>query len=335
MGAIKTLFLITITTARMIFPDVPAFGPPNGNAESNQAVPAVKSITIDLLLDKALDKSAKAEVFLPEGLKMGKSAKLNFIDLAKSRAESDPVSDKEPKPKWILRTYWGSGDTIAEGQPKSVEFDGDLANVTQCGTENNKQKAPDKYYGYWPSMDNIEVSTDASALGKYTLSSTFLSPITVSITPEQDFLPPIELIDFPKNPDLAKPLKITWKPIPGAIGYILFADGGDDKEMVTWTSSSDPTISRDIEFKPVNQQDIKKYLEKKIIISPEENACTIPASIFKGKSGVILNITAIGRDIIQEKDGIATQVVVRSTSSIPLAPVATPPPPPTITPTNP
>jgi hypothetical protein len=119
--------------------------------------------------------------------------------------------------------------------------------------------------------------------------------------------------------DLAEPIKLEWKPVPHATGYLLTAFAGNDKNtMVTWTSASDPN-AMDVMNRPLSKKEITKYIEDGILLPPDKTTCRIPAGIFKDVGQPMLMVTAFGTDKAQDKDGITTHVIVRSTATVMLA----------------
>lgn len=296
----------------MIFPGIPA---QYGN-EIDPTPPAMRSVTVDVLSNAKYSNQSKGTVTVPEGLGVGKSVKLEISPLAKDNAQS---SDKDSQPKAsdskiAVKSYWGSAESIAEGQPKIVEI---------STAPEDAQVSPDYVsYAQWPSsVDESQMkpmTSRTNAAGTYSLTSNYCGKASVDVAPEQSFLAPIDLIGMDGKADLEKPIKIEWKKIPNAVGYLLMVYGGMAKNAVNWTSStvSDPPAGLD--YQVVKEKDLADYLNKKILLLPDTTSCTIPAGIFKGSDNVMLTMVALGKDIVKTKDGVETQVIVRSTTSVPL-----------------
>ena len=293
---LKTLFVITITTSRLFFPSVPETG------EAGKPL-AFRSLHIELASDMPADRAAKASVVVPAALGVGNEVKLT-IDSANSSAAKPETA------KFELREYWGSGRNIAADQPKITGSDKNMESEAQ-------QIIPDKSFAFWPAIDPKAYEDTAKLEGAYKLNTTYCGATSVELTSDQNFLPPINITTAAQH-DLEKPISLKWMPVPGAVGYILRAYGGNQKRTITWTSSAKPELAHNIENRPVSSSDLADYIKYGVLIPPHIVTNTIPAGVFKGSSSVMLIITAIGKDIVQDKDGITTWALVRSSASVPL-----------------
>lgn len=313
MGALKTIFLITLATSRMIFPGIPGASPAPGQPVDEVTTPAVRSLNFDLMCEKKALKTARADLKVPQGLGIGESVKLEIIP--GEVVNIDAVTDALPPTHVEIKsmTYWGVGETIPEGQP------GVSTGAEQASEVVTYPEYPT--YAQWPGFgigyEGKEITADSHAPGFYTLSS-FCGDTSIELGPEQDFLAPIEFIKFHDKADLEKPVKLQWKPVPNAAGYLLTAYGGNPKLSITWTSSSIPNPPSHIEYMPIKEADLKQYLENKVLLPAETTTATIPAGIFRGSDSVFLTIVAVGKDKIVEKNGIETHVLIRSTACVPL-----------------
>lgn len=310
MTSLKTLFIITVSTARLIFPGVP--GAPGLSETARQ--PAVKSISFELASDAATSKGSKASVTLPEGLKAGKSLDLQIDPAGAPKPTADSVGSKQE-----LNEYWGSSLGVAKDQPK--------VGHTSAADSDTAAGIPTKSYASWPSMDSPAIVDAATVPGDYSLKSNYCGSTAVTLTKDQDFLDPINITSATGEPDLAKAISITWRPVPNAVGYLLRAFGGQGTKTITWTSAAKPELADGIEYRPISKDELDKFVEGGVLVPSYVISATIPAGIFKDSSSVMLVMTAFGRDVDQVKDGIETQVVVRSTASFPLHSTRLLPPP--------
>lgn len=299
MTLVKTLFIITVSTARFIFPGMPAIP----GAPEIAKPPGVRSLSIELASDAASARGAKVTVAVPEGLKAGTT-----IDLLIDPRAGKPAAKPEPT-KVKLFEYWGSGREIGANQPK----------ITAPGavqTDALADQIPDKTYAYWPAVDAKPLEDDAATIGDYTLTTDFCGSTSVTLANQQGFLDPVNITSAQSEPDLDKPIVIRWKPVANAAGYLLNAYGGDAKQTITWTSSAKTELARGIEYMPVSKEDLEKFIKEGVLIPSYVVSCTIPAGVFKGSASVMLVVTAVGKDMVQTKDGIETWVIVRSTGSV-------------------
>ncbi len=312
MAELKTVFLIAITTARMVFPGLPAT---LGDSDAAGFDTASKSVMIDVMSDKKADAQSTAEVSVPAGLKVGGKVTLK-VDLTQPPTESQPPAEADAGVfKMTLKSYWGSHSEIPKGQPKVTQI---TSGRVVAGEDSGLADYPQNSYAYWPGFGDKMVGKDSAAPGTYKLTTNYVGGTSVTLGTDQDFLAPIELIGLKKKPDLGKPIKIEWKNVPNALGYVLQAYGGNAQATITWTSSERPDKLTAIDFRPVSREELAGLVKKKLLLPPDATSCTIPAGIFKGSDSVMLTMTALGRDTIQRRDGIQTQVIVRSTVSAPL-----------------
>lgn len=307
---LKTLFIISISTARMIFPHLPIL-PDMQPGEAPLEVKAVsRSISMNIESPKRTAEVPSAVVNVPEGLKVGPSVKL-VVEYPKA-----PTTDPKAKPaeasKVVTKTYWGSADSIPAGQPKVEE-----TSTTSAASPDAAQPAS---IAYWPlGIYKEKLPGDDSKLaGNYSLATNYCGDASVTIREEQEFLAPVSISDLPPTLDPEKPFKISWAKIPRALGYIVNAIGGDEKQTIIWTSSSDLSVSFSVEANALDKTTVESYLKKKILLPPDATSCTIPVGVFHGDGNAIVTVTAIGSDTVQAGTDIDTQVIVRSSASIPL-----------------
>ncbi|MGQ9455180.1 MAG: hypothetical protein ACUVRS_09705 [Armatimonadota bacterium] len=303
----STVFIIALTTSRMIFPGVPAVLP----APDNPGIvspPAARSITFDLLSNTRATYLSRAEVKVPEGLRVPNPVRL-IMDLERgSVARSE---EKETTSRFVVKQYWGSAEGVPLGQPR-VYMSDELPAVKPS------RSVPDASYAYWPSATSDPLPDGASAVGSYILQTNYCGNASVALDPSEDFLAPIDLVGTPKKADLEKPVRITWKSVPRALGYLVSVQGGNPKESISWTSSSDPDVAEGLDLIPLTREEIASLVEKRILLPPYAVSCTIPAGIFKGSSSVFVNVTAFGPDRVHKQGDIETWIIIRSTAGIPI-----------------
>ncbi len=319
MEAIKTLLVITIATARMIFPGVPDT---NTDGTPKPAFnTAAKSVTLDLYSTARATDQSRAEMALPEGLGVGGAAKLHidptYYALPSSNTPDTTAPTGEDSQVKVY-TYWGCGDNVQPGQPRSADSNVSAAPGVSAEPLVKTPETPVGSFAYWPGRGDQPVKKNASAPGVYSLTTDYCGNTAVTLDKDQDFLMPIELVSPKRDIKSGEPTRIEWKPVPNAVGYVLNAYGGNKNATITWTSSKRPDDVASLEISPLTENDVKKLIEKGVMLPPATTNCTIPAGIFKGANSAVLTITAFGKDKVQEKDGITTHVLVRSTATVPL-----------------
>lgn len=299
----------------MIFPGISALVPTE-QKPAEEPVTSMRSVTFDLASEQSTTQP-QASVTLPEGLLLGKSAKLQAsVVTPPSKSSTEPTQGEETKV--LMKTYWGSSETVQPNQP-SVKQDtsSDAAAVAPALSGRNY-----RILAQWPGIQSdygtVMIKPEASAAGTYTLNSNFTTVTSATVDPEQDFLAPVIISGIDKNIDPDKPVSVQWKSVPNALAYLVVAYGGNAKESITWTAGAEAGASLDVESWAMTREQVAKYIEDKVLLPADATSCVIPAKIFKGSTGAMLSITAIGTDKIQEKNGLETQVIVRSMASIPL-----------------
>jgi hypothetical protein len=309
----------------MIFPGMPEMPKLPGVKVPNINAPT-RTLTMDLSSDKKVNAKSKAECAIPEGLKLGPKVNLT-IDLPEPVKEPEGTPTKEDEkpgetPKFVMKTYWGCAETVPDGQPKVIETDKMMTGMSAKdmdkfrkmmeATAKRVEAEADNSHAYWPGRDNRQIDKEAATPGAYALTTNYCGETSFALAKEQDFLAPIELVGMEKNTDLAKTIKVEWKSVPNAEGYLLSAFAGTDMQMVIWTSSSDPEMRSDLLNRAISRKDLDKLLDNGVLLPPTKTSCRIPAGIFKDMGNPMLMVTAFGTDKIQTKDGIETHVVVRS-----------------------
>lgn len=306
---LKTVFVITITTLRMIFPGIPgAFVPGEGLKEDE--APSTRVLAMDLWSDREAGAQAKAEVTVPLGLKVGEKVILQ-MDRAYPGAGLAEDDKAESRPRVVMKSYWGCAEAVPEGQPR-------ITSSTDADAATQPPTHPQGSYAYWPASSMREFEPDITAPGAYGLTTNYAGNTSIALGSEQDFLPAVELVGAERKYDLAKPVKVRWKAVPGARAYLVHAYGGNGAESITWTSSTALDAAAGLEERPITREEMARLIERKVLLPASATSCTIPAGIFRGAVGVILSVTAIGTDKVQEQNGIETRVIVRSGVSMPL-----------------
>lgn len=283
-----------------------------------------RTLTMDLTSDKKVDASSKAQCAVPEGLKLGRKVDLT-IDLPEKVKDNGPgTEDKNERVKQVefkIKAYWGCSETVPPGQPKVIDSKEMTSAAqkafSQKGANNWKQfiDTSDRSHAYWPGAKAKPIAKDATCPGPYELTTNYCGGTAITFDTPQDFLAPIDLLSPGKKMDLAESIKVEWKPVPNAAAYLLTAFAGKEQEMVTWTSSLDPNPPMDIQSKAITKEQLDTYIKNGVLIPPDKTFCYIPKGIFSAYDSAMLSVIAIGSDKIQTKDGIETNVVVRSTAT--------------------
>lgn len=302
---LKTIFIISVLTARVAFPGVaPVQGP-----DTSTAVPAIKTVSFDLFSAQKPSAGSQASVYVPSGLKLGKS-----VRMLKGAAPAIPKQPADPAEKQVIKQYFGSGDAVAQGQPIGGFGAGQFV-----GPYVGKNAAlPRTSYFYWPLGQEAENAKSESARGQYRLNTTFAGVAAIDLGDDQDFLAPFNLKNLPKKVDFTKPVVLEWDAVPSALGYLIIAVGGGGNETVVWSSSKTANPPEAANLEPYTAEEIKNMLDRGTLLSPETLICTIPSGIFKDSKTVMLTGLALGKDSISQTGVVETRVILRSMVTIPL-----------------
>lgn len=320
-----TVFLVAITTARMIMPGMPAMPKLPGMADLNAPT---RTLTMDLTSGGSANAQSKAECAIPGGLKLGPKVDLT-IDLPEKTKASTGSTGEEGTDEATgslelkMKSYWGCAETVPAGQPRVV----DSKEMNRSMQEAMKRKefkesftravrtTAEGSHAYWPGKDNRKIAKDAACPGSYTLVTNYCGGTSFTLDKAQDFLVPIDLVSPGKKIDFGKPIKLEWKKVPNAVAYLIYAFSGAEKEMITWTSSSDPNPPANLQGEALSREQVEKYIKAGTLLPAAATSCSIPAGIFASTRSAMLTLIAFGADKSQLKDDILTHVIVRSTAT--------------------
>jgi hypothetical protein len=258
--------------------------------------------------NRALAEAAQA---IPATMNLGESLKL-VAPIPDKPVPYEPTEDKpvEPtyeKPKGKMSLYWGCGETIRPGQPRTLDVAtasiDDYAKffVMRGSTTRGARAIPG--HPAWPNkQDDRKVPDSASLVGQHTFTGNGIpESFKVSLGAPQDLMPNIELMQTKKDGGVG----LEWKAIPHARGYFITVMGGkssgggsggsDSGEMVVWTSSELP----DFGFGLVDYQsnnNIDKWIGEKVILPASATKCAIPKGIFGDEGAGMLRMIAYGSE---------------------------------------
>jgi len=300
---LETVFLLILTTARIVVPGIPSQYTGDDGKVYKSPLPVKFDLSISLA--SAAKTTGKANVYLPEGINSGEAVRL-LLEHPEPETATEPVLPDAT----AIKNYWGSGTTIPEGQPLL----GSTKGITLA-----LQALPKGSRAYWPDLSRRNPPEPKTAVGKYKLYTNYCGSAFFTIAPEQDFLPPVDLTDIPANPDLAKPINLSWQPVPGALAYFIIAQGGNANENITWSSSATQDYPDGLDVQALTKEEMDDMLHIGVLMSDRQTSCSIPAGVFKGSSTVIVTMLALARDRIENIGGIDVRILRRSLLSIPIS----------------
>lgn len=261
--------------------------------------------------------SANASAFVtpPGGLKQGERLDLALYRPEPSATTGGKVRDFDPdsNPEFTIKIYWGSSETVKEGQPKIVKW----AAMNEQDKEAMRQRArearagnsyfykPNWTTGYWPTEKQPgNIGSDASLVGKYTLTTNYTGNVEIEAPSNVNFLDAIQLSapSLDKKVDLKKHIGLQWPAIPNVLGQYATVMGMEGKNtMVFWLSSEvfADEMMGDLGFLQMAQ--VRDFVAKTIFMAPERTSVNVPAGIFQNADFAMLSMAGYGPGSALEK----------------------------------
>lgn len=241
----------------------------------------------------------------PEMLGAGES-----LPLLTPRRVTAPAVREEPglppsyeKPRGRMLIYWGCGDRARPGQPIVFDFarmaEGQvppeftrMMQGLQISAMQPPSPSRSTTYGEWPNeQTRTSVPADGSLIGDHVVRGTYSPQIQFALTPEQDFLPPVQMTTNSQNPTGS--FQLGWQPVSGATGYIASTMGGDGETIVLWSSSEVSSLLFALPdyLKPA---DVTRLLASKALMAPTQTSCTVPREVGEAAPQSMYQFTAYG-----------------------------------------
>lgn len=281
-------------------PSLPAgFKLPGGRAMPQMPGQPSRSLNIRLWSPSIAPDNAFAYVVPPSGLQQGDKLNLELYRPKPEQTTADEggVGDMGPmqNPDFTIKIYWGSSETVRDGQPKIIKWGG----LTSDQQEAMKKQAaaarrnvreslfykPNWTTGYWPAgSEQGQISSDASLFGTFALSTNYTGNVSIDAPKNVDFLAPYDL----SSPSLDAPIDLTsfiplkWSPISNLVGQVASAFGMEGKNTIIIWSSSEVYVERMMADSGFMQMaEVKALVDKTEFMPGDATSCTIPAGIFK------------------------------------------------------
>ena len=172
MAELKTLFVVSIVTARVFFPGLPA------SDTSSPFASASKMLNLDVHSTMPSDAKSSATCTLPQELMLGESVELTVRPNPETTGTPNgAASGTRPGdiPRPTVKTYWGCSEEVIEGQPDTG------CDVDALGSRTTVSSHLDfdpVSYAFLPPASG-RIDTEASAAGTYALSTNYLSLIHI------------------------------------------------------------------------------------------------------------------------------------------------------------
>lgn len=237
----------------------------------------------------------------PQALRAGDRLPLVTPPVAAPKADRKP--DYRPGtpdgPKGKIELYWGCGENATAGQPVVIDLStmkpgapspfGAVPNVRGMTPPSTASHAT---YGEWPNGRNgTRVPRGASLVGDHVVQGNYAPEMRFAVAAGNDFLAPLA----PRNASLASgAVKVSWPALANARGYVLSATGARaDGTIVMWTSSAVRMPAMSLPDY-LEQGDIARLVQQRILLAPEATECIVPTAVAKAAESSMLTMTAYG-----------------------------------------
>jgi hypothetical protein len=290
-----------------------------------------RKLTVRLWSPNIAPANATASVAPPAGLKVGPKMDLELYrpSEAENTGKTGPGTGPD-NPEFTIKIYWGSSDTVREGQPKVIKW-GTLtpemraemnkrAREAQPGGAGSYFYKPNWTTGYWPTKTQPgAIAKDASLAGTYALTTSYTGNVSLDVPAGVDFLAPFDL-SSPKlsdEIDFAKPIAFAWKPIANSLGSFASAMGAEGKNtMIVWSSAEtySEALMGDVGY--LQMAEVRQRVADKLFMPPDQAKVTSPAGIFKNADFAMASMVAYGPGAAAEKAQPLPRVQTKSTLQI-------------------
>ncbi|SEH17225.1 hypothetical protein SAMN05428974_2092 [Sphingopyxis sp. YR583] len=237
----------------------------------------------------------------PQALRAGD--RLPLVTPAPATPKADGKPDFRPGtpdgPKGRIELYWGCGEQAPVGQPVVIDLAamkpgapspfGTVPNVRGMTPPSTTSHAT---YGEWPNGRNgTRVPRAASLVGDHVVQGNYSPEMRFAVAAGNDFLAPLA----PRNAALASgAVRVHWSALTNARGYLLSVTGAKaDGTVFMWTSSA---VRMPAMALPdyLEQGDIARLVQQRVLLAPEATECIVPAAVAKAAESSMLMMTAYG-----------------------------------------
>lgn len=290
-----------------------------------------RTLQVRLWSPSIAPQGATAVLAPPAGLKLGDKLNLELYRPTPADENGGKVQgfDPDANPEFTIKVYWGSSDTVKEGQPKVIRWAGmtpeQKAEMKRRAKE--AQNSVGSYFykpnwttGYWPSGKNPgTIAADAALTGTYNLTTSYTGNVTLDVPADVNFLAPIQLSSpsLENKLNLTGPLAFVWSAIPNNLGQHASVIGMEGKNtFIIWTSAetySDALLG-DTGF--LQMAEVKANVQNKLFLTPETTKATVPAGIFKDADFAMLNMSAYGPGAARDETQPLPRVQAKSTLNV-------------------
>ncbi|HEY0866232.1 MAG TPA: hypothetical protein VGE01_02575 [Fimbriimonas sp.] len=306
----------------IMLPDVPGMPAMPGKAS--------RSLTVRLWSPSIAPAGATATLIPPKGLLLGDKLDLELYrpKPTETGSEGGQGFDPDKMSEFTIKMYWGSSETVREGQPKVFSWK-TLTPEQKAEMQKRAREAqnsssyfykPNWTTGYWPtSKQPGKIANNASLVGTYTLNTSYTGSVSVDAPANVEFLPAIEM----SSPNLSKKIAFDkfipfeWAPVTGALGQYASIMGMEGQNtLILWSSSENfkEHLMGDQGF--LQMAEVRQHVADNVFMPPTTTKVTVPAGIFKNADMAMLNMVAYGSGSALEKGQPLPRIQTKSTLNI-------------------
>ncbi|KAF1693687.1 hypothetical protein [Pseudoxanthomonas koreensis] len=255
--------------------------------------PASSGQYLDIAMHNSPRPGVEAQQAIPGGLKLGKALPL-LPPLAevKDYEPGIPTQGKQQMPdgEMTIHEYWGCGDTVRPGQPKTFKMKFRGGKLETSGSVTQTRLAPARdisvtpAFVVWPNRKHDKrVPNGAVLAGQHRISGTDVpASLQFDLGGNAEFMPKIALRTSGQATDA---MALGWQPVDRARAYFLNAVGAQGQNtMVFWSSAESPGAGHELQ-QYLSGSYVDRWLKEKVLLPPSATSCTIPKGIFASAGG--------------------------------------------------
>ena len=290
---------------------------------------ASRLLNIRLWSPSIAPQDAFAKVTPPAGLKQGKELKLDLYRPTGSTAtgqggQFDPASN----PNFTIKMYWGSSETVKEGQPKVIVWKGLTPEQQAAMNERARDaRAGSSYFykpnwttGYWPAKNQPgTIDPDASLTGTYTLSTNYAGNVAIDAPENVNFLAPFEINspNLEQKIDFNKAINFKWNTIPNLLGQSASIIGMEGQNTLIMWSSAEVFVEGlmgDLGY--LQMSEVRDHVSNNVFMPGDRTQVDVPAGIFKDADMAMMTMAGYGPGTALDNAQPLPRIQTKSTLSI-------------------
>ncbi len=289
-----------------------------------------RSFNIRLWSPTIAPDNATAFIVPPAGLGQGDKLDLELYRPKPTETESGGVQGFAPdsNPDFTIKLYWGSSDTVKDGQPKVIHWGGmtpEQKEAVKAHARDAQRGGGTSYFykpgwttGYWPK-DPIQIDAKASLVGNFALTSTYTGNVAIDSPQNVDFLAPIEMTapNLEQKIDLGNSIDFQWTQVPNLLGQFATIMGMEGKNtLVLWTSSEIPKESAMADMGFLQMSEVKDLVGQTVFMPGDRTSVNVPVGIFKECDFAMFQMAGYGPGTALDQAQPLPRIQTKTTLSI-------------------